>query len=121
MKIFGIQMGGTAQETVETVENTILKTIERDVKNKHHVPRKLNYLCLKNPEAVASLVFRDELDKDTKYRLLFLYSTDHTGSCWLRDNPNWARMMRDLIIPRTDELSGHLQLTIKWYQDVHGL
>lgn len=117
MKVFGIQIGNVTQESTE---KSILNLISQ-LKSIHHVPRRLNALCLTNSDIVVSLVFGSKLDKDVRGRLLFLYSKDHTGSCGLSDNPRWVIMMRELIIPRMTELPDDFRCLIRWYQNVHGL
>lgn len=114
----GADLLGKASERAEAEILRILFGLKS--KPKHHIPRRLNVLCLDNPNIVASLVFGDKLDESIKERLLFQYSRDHTGSCRLSDNPQWAEMMRGLIVPRTTQLPSDFQMLIKWYQG-HGL
>lgn len=75
----------------------------------------------KNPQVVSSIAFDDTIDAETKMDILFVWSKDHTGSCWIKDNPRWADMMRNHIIPGVDALPEEFRYLIKWYQEVHGL
>jgi hypothetical protein len=90
---------------------------------RYKVAVKLNRICLRNPQTVASLIFDDAsiLNEIRKERLLFQYSTDHWGSLRIRDNPRWADMMRSFVIPLMDTLPEEFQRQIKWHQETHGL
>lgn len=82
----------------------------------------LSNICLKNPGTAAALVFdENSLNEIRRERLLFRYSTDHWGSLWIRDNPQWAAMMREIIIPLMEYLPEQFQEQIKWHQEMHGL
>ena len=82
----------------------------------------LNNICLRNPGTVAALVFdENSLNEISRELLLFRYSTDHWGSVWIRDNPQWAAMMREIIIPLMEYLPEQFQEQIKWHQEMHGL
>jgi hypothetical protein len=123
MKIFGIQIGSARQESTEESILRLVSLLKNTPSGYGHrdVYNELNALCLKNPNIVASLVFGEKPNKNIRDCLLFEYSKDHVGSCGLPYNPQWTKMMRELIIPRMTELPSDFQGKIRWYQDVHGL
>lgn len=123
MKIFGIQIGNTVQESTEKSILRLISLLEKTPGGFRHrdIYRELKALCLRNPDIVSSLIFSGDINGDFKCRLLFEYSKDHGGSCAISDNPQWAKTMRELIIPRMTELPDYFQGQIRWYQDTLGL
>ena len=103
----------------------ILEAIDRYENKKGVSYKELNELCLDNLPTVAAMAFNESISTEIRAMLLFLWSTDHGGSCEARLNPRWANMMRTLVIPHMDKLPNdpddQIRLTIEWWQSVHGL
>lgn len=126
MRIFGFDVFRTSPKRPKDIASQIIDLIYKlegtpSGFRRRDVYLELRSLCLRNPSAVAGLVLGDGLSIELRERLCFQYSTDHGGSVRLSDNPRWARMMRDFIIPRMDELPTKFQLFIQWYQKTLGL
>jgi len=89
---------------------------------KHYrLSKKLTNLCLSNPQTIEEITFDETIEVENRRYILFLYSKDRRGSCLISDNPSWARMMREFVIPKVEKLPEEFQAHIYWYQKIHGL
>lgn len=108
------------------IKEEILKTLKSLTNTPSGFPharvaRKLNRLCLDNPQVVASIAFDSSISEEKRTVILFTWSKDHNGSCAEEVNRRWYKMMRTLIVPDMNRLTHLARSSVVWYRRRHGL
>ena len=98
MKTFGpsVDKPKTVTEQIVDLTRKVERTRGRLFRKRIHI--QLHALCLENPSEAAGLAFGDTLNEKFKTKVIFSYSMDHGGSCSIKDNLGWSRMMNKFII-----------------------
>lgn len=81
--------------------------------------RKLHSAIWKNIDNLFDILLDDNVSVDIKMSLL-MWSTDHYGSCALRDNPTWASVVFPRLWQERNIIGGSIKRYIEWLREVHG-
>ena len=80
---------------------------------------KLAAMIHANPDLFYAAMLSPDISEESKSDLI-LWSTDHFGSCALRDNQHWNKRFFPWLWENRDNVGSSVKMRLEWLRLVHG-